>query len=124
MKLKELKTTMEKITAGTNWGFNIEPGTGENKDIYNITLYLDSTGEDVQESAETSKKEKRADFLEELQKIAESYDANEHFKMWYGANKGEPSEPGDLWEACQQLERDYNELKGNIIREKYAEGAR
>lgn len=38
------------------------------------------------------------------------YDAEETFRLWYGANNGEPSNPGRLWEDCLQQGEMYDAL--------------
>lgn len=47
---------------------------------------------------------------EDILTYCRNYDAEEEFKVWYGANNGEPSNPGDLWEDCLQQGEMYDAL--------------
>ena len=47
---------------------------------------------------------------EELINSCKCYDAEEQFRVWYGANNGEPSNPGDLWADCLQQGEMYDAL--------------
>lgn len=48
---------------------------------------------------------------EDIISYCENFDEEEEFKVWYGANNGEPSNPGDLWEDCKAMREIYEELK-------------
>lgn len=43
--------------------------------------------------------------------FCENFDPEEEFKVWYGANRGEPSSPGDLWNDCLEQVEMYDKLK-------------
>ena len=45
-----------------------------------------------------------------------SFDPEEEFKVWYGACRGEPSNPGELWEDCVAMERMYQALEDLLTR--------
>ena len=46
---------------------------------------------------------KGEDEVENLITCCDNYDAEEEFRVWYGANNGEPSNPGVLWENCEEI---------------------
>lgn len=48
---------------------------------------------------------------EEIIEFCNNYDAEEEFKVWYGANNGEPSCPGDLWQDCLAQDEMYEQLR-------------
>ena len=48
---------------------------------------------------------------EEIIERCESFDPEDEFKVWYGANNGESSCPGDLWQDCLDMEEMYDKLK-------------
>ena len=47
---------------------------------------------------------------EEIIDYCDTYDAEEEFKVWYGANNGEPSNPGELWQDCVDKGHMYEDL--------------
>ena len=47
---------------------------------------------------------------EELMTYCQQFDPEEEFNVWYGANNGEPSCPGDLWQDCLDMEEMYSQL--------------
>lgn len=48
--------------------------------------------------------------IEDLLSCCDNYDAEDEFRTWYGANRGEPSCPGDLWENCEEIGETLKEL--------------
>lgn len=48
---------------------------------------------------------------EEIIEYCDNYDAEEEFSVWYGAKKGEPSTPGELWQDCLDKGEMYDKLK-------------
>lgn len=53
---------------------------------------------------------------EALIEYCENFDAEEEFNVWYGANRGEPSCPGDLWQDCLDMQEMYDNLKEALER--------
>lgn len=53
---------------------------------------------------------------EDIIQHCKNFDAEEEFRVWYGANNGEPSCPGDLWEDCLEQEKMYEQLKDVLTR--------
>lgn len=47
---------------------------------------------------------------EDIIHSCECYDVDEHFDLWYGANRGEPSRPSDLLRDCEEQAKMYEEL--------------
>ena len=74
-------------------------------DYYSI--YVDNLcGEDF--SFEINKGE---DEIEEIISYCEDFDAGEHFKLWYGANRGEPSDPIVLMDNCKEIANNLETLR-------------
>ena len=48
---------------------------------------------------------------EDIIQHCKNFDAEEEFNIWYGANNGEPSCPGDLWQDCLAQGEMYEELR-------------
>ena len=53
---------------------------------------------------------KGKDEVEEIISYCEDFDPGEHFKLWYGANRGEPSDPSILMNNCYTIANSLNEL--------------
>lgn len=71
------------------------------------TIYVDnSAGEDF--SFDVNKGDNE---VEEIISYCKDFDASEHFKLWYGADRGEPSDPRDLMDNCDQIAERLIELK-------------
>lgn len=51
---------------------------------------------------------------EEIINQCENYDEEEEFRVWYGANNGEPSNPKHLWDDCLDKGEKYEQLK-NVL---------
>lgn len=56
------------------------------------------------------------DSKEGIIEYCDNYDAEDEFNCWYGANNGEPSCPGDLWEDCLAKGDMYDKLKDVLTR--------
>ena len=41
--------------------------------------------------------------IEDVINYCDGFDADEHFKMWYGANKGEPQDARTLLDNCEEI---------------------
>lgn len=48
---------------------------------------------------------------EEIITQCENYDEEEEFRVWYGTNNGEPSNPKHLWDDCLDKGEKYEQLK-------------
>lgn len=82
-----------------------EIGITDEGDYYSV--YVDnSCGQDFSYEISKGKEE-----IENLITCCDNYDAEEEFKMWYGANRGEPSNPGVLWENCEEIGESLEHLK-------------
>ena len=74
-----------------------EIGIREEEKYYSV--YVDNPcGQDF--SYEIAKGENE---IEDLISCCDNYDAEEEFRVWYGANNGEPSNPGVLWDNCEEI---------------------
>ena len=72
-----------------------------------FSVYVDNRcGEDF-----TIEINKGKDEVEELITSCDNYDAEEEFSVWYGANRGEPSNPGVLWNNCEEIGESLEHLK-------------
>lgn len=91
-----MKLTKKDIKAIEKLGWSVE----KTSDGYVLENYSPSGGDMVIE--EKTK--------EDIIEYCENYDAEEEFSVWYGANNGEPSCPGDLWEDCLEKGKMYQEL--------------
>lgn len=48
--------------------------------------------------------------IEDLINECELYDTEEHFKLWYGANRGEPQGVKELYDNCEEIGEKLGEL--------------
>lgn len=48
--------------------------------------------------------DKDGEEVEAIISYCNGFDAGEHFKMWYGVGRGEPSDPRTLLENCEEIE--------------------
>lgn len=48
---------------------------------------------------------------EDIIQYCDNYDPQEEFDVWYGAKRGEPTSPGELWNDCIEKGKMYDELK-------------
>ena len=49
--------------------------------------------------------------IENIINSCEGFDSEEHFRMWFGANNGEPSNPRTLLDNCEEIGEHLEELK-------------
>ena len=91
-----MKLTKTNIKAIEDLGWSVEV----NEDGYCLETWSDA-GCDMVVEGKTK---------EELINSCKCYDAEEEFRVWYGANCGEPSNPGRLWEDCLQQGEMYEAL--------------
>lgn len=69
-------------------------------------FYVDNTcGEDYQFTIEDT-----THAIEDIINYCDGFDAGEHFKLWYGANNGEPSDPRTLLDNCEEIGDNLKEL--------------
>ena len=79
-------------------------GVSDNGNHYSI--YVDnSCGEDFSFDINKGKDE-----LEDIIRYCDDFDVDEHFKLWYGANNGEPSDVRTLLENCEEIKEHLQEL--------------
>ena len=79
-------------------------GVGEWSKGYSI--YVDNTcGEDY-----TIEINKGDNEVEEIINACDCYDSDEHFKLWYGVGKGEPSDARTLLDNCDEIGKNLEEL--------------
>ena len=52
-----------------------------------------------------------AETKEEIIEYCDGYDADDEFNCWYGAKKGEPQTPSELWQDCLDKGEMYQALK-------------
>lgn len=75
------------------------PNTTINDDGDHYTIYVDNAcGEDFSFDIEKSNHE-----IEDIIDYCEGFDVGEHFKLWYGANRGEPSDVETLFNNCKEI---------------------
>lgn len=87
-----MKLTKEDVKKIEDLGWTVQKNQTGNIVIANYS----PSGEDM--TTEVSSKE-------ELISVCEDFDPDEHFDLWYGANRGEPSSPSELIRDCDdQLE--------------------
>lgn len=53
---------------------------------------------------------KSKDEVEEIINACDCYDSEEHFKLWFGANNGEPSNARTLLDNCEEIGEHLEEL--------------
>lgn len=73
---------------------------------YYLIQVDNSCGEDFSFEINKSKNE-----IEEIISYCEDFDAGEHFKLWYGANRGEPSDPVELMDNCKEIADNLEKLR-------------
>lgn len=49
--------------------------------------------------------------IEDIVNYCDGFDADEHFKLWYGANKGEPSDARTLLDNCEEIGDNLEQLR-------------
>lgn len=82
-----------------------EVGITNHGDYYSV--YVDNPcGQDFSYEITKGKDE-----VEELITCCENYDEEDEFRAWYGANNGEPSNPGVLWDNCVAIGEALEKLK-------------
>lgn len=87
-------------------------GISLSKDKKMYIIYIDNRcGEDFEIEID------RTNSDNEIQKIineCDAYDVNEHFNLWYGANRGEPSDTRTLLENCEEIGETLDQLAFNL----------
>lgn len=69
-------------------------------------IYVDNSYcEDYEIEMNRSKNE-----VEELITYCDDFDTDEHFKLWYGANRGEPQSPSMLLKNCEEIGDNLSQL--------------
>ena len=81
----------------------------EYEDTYSI--YVDNAC-DEDFTLEINKGE---DEVEEIISQCENFDPKEHFRLWFGANNGEPQDPRVLLDNCEEIGENLVEL-GILLR--------
>ena len=77
-----------------------------------FSIYVDnSCGEDYQIEINRNPNE-----VEDILQHCDNYDFEEHFDLWRGANRGEPSSAYTLLKNCEEIGENLEQL-ANIIRE-------
>ena len=70
------------------------------------SIYVDNTcGEDYQVEINKGKDE-----IEDIIRACEGFDSEEHFRLWFGANNGEPSNARTLLDNCEEIGEHLTEL--------------
>lgn len=92
-----MKLTKKDIKTIEELGWSVE----QTDNGYCLTNYSPAGGE-MNIEAKTK---------EEIIDSCNNYDAEDEFNCWYGANNGEPSSPGDLWQDCLAKGEMYDKLK-------------
>lgn len=96
MKLTE--TIIDLVNTLTNCGIN------ESGNIYYV--YVDNPcGQDFELEIQKGDNE-----VEDIIQQCENYDPEEEFRVWYGANNGEPSSPRTLFDNCEKIGDNLDEL--------------
>lgn len=76
----------------------------ERESYYEISV--DNTcGEDF-----TFEINKGDDEIKEIISYCDDFDPGEHFKLWYGQNNGEPSDPQELLDNCKEIKESLMKL--------------
>ena len=97
-KMKLTKSIIERINSETNCTITDE------EDYY--TIFVDNQcDEDYRLEIDKSDDE-----IEEIIRNCEGFDSEEHFKLWYGANNVEPSNPRTLLDNCEEIEENLQGL--------------
>lgn len=92
-----MKLTKKDIKKIEDLGWNV---TKHEDGMYTLETWSPANGDMIIE--EYSK--------EDIILACERFDADEEFSLWYGANRGEPSSPGDLWKDCEAQAEMYEKL--------------
>lgn len=74
-------------------------------DYYSIQVD-NACGEDFSFEIDKGKNE-----VEDIISYCEDFDIGEHFKLWYGANRGEPSDPLVLMDNCKEIADNLESLR-------------
>ena len=99
-----MKLTKKDIKAIEELGWSVEI----TKDGYCLENYSPYGGDMVIE--ETTK--------EGIIEYCKNYDADDEFNCWYGAKRGEPSTPSELWQDCLDKGEMYEQLRKLLEMEK------
>ena len=94
MKVRLTKKEIERIS-GLGWSVK------ETEDGYVLENWSDGGGDMVIE----------AKTKQEIIDQCDSYDEEDEFRVWYGANNGEPSNPQHLWNDCLDKGEKYQTLR-------------
>lgn len=92
-----MKLTKKEIKAIEDLGWSVE----KTEDGYCLENWSPAGGDMVIE--EKTK--------EGIIEYCENYDAEEEFNCWWGAKRGEPTTPSELWEDCLEKGKMYDALK-------------
>lgn len=92
-----MKLTKKDIKAIENLGWSVE----ETDNGYCLENWSPAGGDMIIEERDK----------ESIIEYCKNYDANEEFSAWYGANNGEPTTPGDLWQDCLEKGKMYDALR-------------
>lgn len=97
-------------------------GISLTKDKKGYIVYIDNRcGEDFEIEIDKTNSD------DEIQKIinyCDDYDVDEHFDLWYGVDRGEPSSVRTLLENCEEIGETLDLLSTNLrlfLREKYCQ---
>lgn len=105
--MKLTKKMIKAIESKTNCGVSVDDDL--------ITIYVgNSYDEDYQIEVN-----KGNDEVKQILNHCDNYDCGEHFNLWYGRGKGEPSSPIELFENCKEIGENLEEL-ANVLREEIA----
>lgn len=87
-------------------------GISLTKDKKGYIVYIDNRcGEDFEIEIDKTNSD------DEIQKIidyCDDYDVDEHFDLWYGADRGEPSSARTLLENCEEIGETLDHLATNL----------
>jgi len=76
------------------------------KDKKGYNIYVDNTcDEDYEIEVERSDHA-----VEDIIMACNCYDSDEHFRCWFGANNGEPTNARDLLDNCEEIGKHLTEL--------------
>ena len=89
--MKITKKIIKEIEAKTNCSVSVDDSE--------ICIYVDNAcGEDFSVCVSKGKDE-----VEQVISYCENFDPSEHFRLWYGANNGEPHDPRELLDNCEEI---------------------
>lgn len=96
--MKLTKKLIDLIEQKTNCGVNFDE-----KRYY---IYVDNAcGEDFSIDVNRGGQE-----VEDIIEYCDLFDPQEHFRLWYGANNGEPQDPRVLMDNCDEIANNLKQL--------------